>query len=152
MPTKPLGIHSFWIAELSKPPASSDPKRRNKVQKDPSEEQNAEVEEASEDDWRAYFDDPPPVPEETASSSHQPRTYKLSVLESLHSLPSHRVQFSSCWLTLLPHLSSSETLSSRALSVLHIGVMPHLVKPERLMDWVAGCVDFGQRLETRLIP
>jgi len=46
-------------------------------------------------------------------------------------------------MALLPHLSTSAALSTRALKFLHRGVMPHLNKPVRLMDWIGGCVDFG---------
>jgi hypothetical protein len=56
---------------------------------------------------------------------------------------SFRTQISSCWLSLLPVLSTSSSLSARALAVLHRGVMPHMNQPLRLMDWVAGCVDHG---------
>jgi hypothetical protein len=31
----------------------------------------------------------------------------------------------------------------RALNVMHRGVMPHLTRAVLVMDWVAGCVDFG---------
>jgi len=31
----------------------------------------------------------------------------------------------------------------RVLNILQHGVMPHLTKPIRLHDWVAGCVDYG---------
>ena len=57
---------------------------------------------------------------------------------------SYRSQFSACWLALLPMLSSSSSLSARALVVLHRGVMPRMNQPLRLMDWVAGCVDYGK--------
>jgi U3 small nucleolar RNA-associated protein 19 len=34
-------------------------------------------------------------------------------------------------------------LTIRALNVMHRGVMPHLTRAVLVMDWVAGCVDYG---------
>ena len=35
-------------------------------------------------------------------------------------------------------------LTVRALNVMHRGVMQHLTRAVLVMDWVAGCVDFGE--------
>ena len=35
-------------------------------------------------------------------------------------------------------------LTIRVLNVMHRGVMPHLTRAVLVMDWVAGCVDFGK--------
>ena len=36
------------------------------------------------------------------------------------------------------------SLTTRALTVLHRGVMPYLTRAVLVMDWVAGCVDQGE--------
>lgn len=135
MPTSSSELNQFWIVEFAaKPPWSK--AQQKEVEAD-------EKDEDEEDDWRTYFDEP------TSAAKDEPqlksgRAYKLSVHHSLHSLPSHRAHFSYCWLALLPHLAAESALSARALTVLHRGVMPHMARPLRLMDWVSGCVDFGE--------
>ena len=77
----------------------------------------------------------------------------MSIHEQLHALAAHRAVFTKCWLTLLPLLARSSeeddedqmnlVLVTRALNVLHRGAMPHLTRAVLIMDWVAGCVDYG---------
>lgn len=136
MPTDSAELNAFWISELGvKPPkASRDTKQQGDVLDEPVP--------VDDDDWRTFFDDGH-TSKSTTTKSGQARVHTLSTHQSLHSLASHRAQFSSCWMTLLPHIASSSSLAARALAVLHRGVMPHMDKPVRLMDWVGGCVDFG---------
>ncbi|KAG8691636.1 hypothetical protein FRC11_014013 [Ceratobasidium sp. 423] len=136
MPTEVAELNAYWIIELGARPSKSS--RTSKQQDDESEEPIP----IDEDDWRTFFDDVPPAKSATPKSN-QPRVHTLSTHQSLHSLASHRAQFSACWMTLLPHIASSAPLAARALTVLHRGVMPHMDKPVRLMDWIGGCVDFG---------
>lgn len=115
----------------------------------------AEEDNDASDDWRKFFDDQ--VAEEKAAAgsaatkSAGARLYKLTLHQSLHSLTSHRAVFSRAWLTLLPLLSSGsqetqKAFVTRALSVMHRGVLPHLTRPILVMDWVASCVDFGDTI------
>jgi U3 small nucleolar RNA-associated protein 19 len=137
MPTESTELNGFWIAELgAKPPKSA---RGTHHTEDSPEEPTP----ADEDDWRTFFDDEPSGSKRSTSKTGQPRVHTLSTHQSLHSLASHRAQFSACWMALLPHIAASAPLAARALAVLHRGVMPHMDKPVRLMDWVGGCVDFG---------
>jgi U3 small nucleolar RNA-associated protein 19 len=43
------------------------------------------------------------------------------------------------------------SLTTRALTVLHRGVMPHLTRAVLVMDWVAGCVDQGEELSKDML-
>ncbi|CAE6469673.1 unnamed protein product [Rhizoctonia solani] len=133
MPTEAAELNGYWIVELG-----ASPPRTSKQRDDESEEPMP----IDQDDWRTFFDDAPPAKSATPKSN-QPRVHTLSTHQSLHSLASHRAQFSACWMTLLPHIASSAPLAARALAVLHRGVIPHMDKPVRLMDWIGGCVDFG---------
>ncbi|EJT99571.1 CBF-domain-containing protein [Dacryopinax primogenitus] len=132
MPTKPKEVNAFWIQELASKPAkpgiSNTSNAGGEEDPDPS-------------DWLSYFEEPVPTSDQDATKAPR-RTTKLSVLQSLHHLPSHRAVFSECWLALLPHLTTP-ALASRALSVLHKKVLPNFTRPLRLMDWIAGCVDHG---------
>lgn len=56
--------------------------------------------------------------------------------------------FTRTWLALLPLLSigpseQSKALATRALNVMHRGVLPHLTRAILVMDWIANCVDYG---------
>lgn len=136
MPTEAAELNAYWVVELrAKPPK---PMRNSKQSEDEAEEPIP----VDEDDWRTFFDDAAPA-KSASSKSGQSRVHTLSTHQCLHSLASHRAQFSACWMTLLPYIASSAPLAARALAVLHRGVMPHMDKPVRLMDWVGGCVDFG---------
>ncbi|KAF8679491.1 CBF/Mak21 family [Rhizoctonia solani] len=136
MPTEAAELNAYWIIELgTKPPKT--PHGPNPPGDEPEEPTPAD-----QDDWRTFFDDAPSAKSATPKSN-QARLHTLSTHQCLHSLSSHRAQFSACWMTLLPHIASSPSLAARALAVLHRGVMPHMDKPVRLMDWVGGCVDFG---------
>ena len=138
MPTDASELNEFWMPSFAKtPPKAFAPPRTEEAD-----------EEEAEDDWRTFFDTPEPSAGSTTavSKGQNQRTYRLSTHQSVHSLASNRSQFTLCWMALLPRLSSSADLSARALKFLHRGVMPHLNKPVRLMDWIGGCVDFGKHL------
>lgn len=146
MPTEASEINSFWIKEFSQPPPKPGYKNSKKAEASSSDDEKPPV--AGEEDWRAFFDDEDKDDKNSSASSSDKRrkVSSMSLLASLHSLQSHRVQFSNCWAALVPHLGTSSSLSSRALSILHRGVLPHLTRPSRLMDWIATCVDFGRLL------
>ncbi|KDN49533.1 hypothetical protein RSAG8_02235, partial [Rhizoctonia solani AG-8 WAC10335] len=100
MPTEVAELNAYWIIELGASPPK--PPRNSKQQDDESEEPIP----IDEDDWRTFFDDAPPAKSATPKSN-QSRVHTLSTHQSLHSLASHRAQFSACWMTLLPHIASS---------------------------------------------
>jgi U3 small nucleolar RNA-associated protein 19 len=96
------------------------------------------------DDWRVAFTEEEGEILAEGPTTKEQRVHRLSTTQALHSFPSHRAQFTNCWLALLPQIQGNESLSSRALGILPNGVMPHLNRPTRLHDWVAGCVEFGE--------
>ena len=110
----------------------------------PADAQQASADDG-EDDWRKFFEDEAPVQEQ---KKVHVRIHKLSIHQSLHSLAAHKAMFTRTWLALLPHLSvgseeSKKALATRALNVMHRGVMPHLTRAVLVMDWVGSCVDYG---------
>lgn len=134
---------------------------------DSDSEDDDEPVDGGEDDWRKFFDEPKDAEKngskKDGKAGSSVRLNKLTVHQSLHSLPSHRAVFTRLWLTLLPQLRISapegkgkaagedverkrkeeEDMVVRALSVMHRGVMPHLTRAVMCMDWVGGCVDYG---------
>ncbi|KAG8985991.1 hypothetical protein FRB90_004314, partial [Tulasnella sp. 427] len=133
MPTEAAEINAFWLPQFAR--STSNEKAKPGSLPLPEED---------DDDWRKFFDEPDETTASTPSDKQKKkRINSLSLVASLHALESHRVQFSNCWASLVPHLASSSALSARALSILHRGVLPHLTRPVRLMDWISSCVDFG---------
>ena len=151
----PFKPEQFWIEGVR-----SRPKAKKRTSSEEQQKDQDEGEE-DEDDWRKFFDDP--KPEANGKGKTKPsRIHTLSVHAQLHAIPAHRAVFTRCWLALLPLLSrggesfasgldaelddaqqSGLILVSKALVVLHRGVLPHLTRPVLVMDWVAGCVDYG---------
>ncbi|KAH8093777.1 CBF-domain-containing protein [Cristinia sonorae] len=144
-PTEASELNSWWVEELgAKPPK---PKAAGE-----DEDEEAELDgpthsaaDDGEDDWRKFFEDEAPVQEQ--KKAHV-RLHKLTTHQSLHSLGAHRAMFTRTWLSLLPYLSvgseeSKRALATRALNVMHRGVMPHLTRAILVMDWVGSCVDYG---------
>lgn len=152
-PTESEELNKWWVEELGKRP----PKVR--ISGDDDDEEDDGINDADnekqvdeEDDWRKFFEDEPEpkLPQSKDPKKPHVRLHKLSLHQSLHSLASHRAIFTRCWLALLPQLSLrdytkevKEALATRALNVMHRGVLPHLTRAILVMDWIAGCVDYG---------
>jgi U3 small nucleolar RNA-associated protein 19 len=149
-PTEPSELNAWWVPEMgNKPPK---PKRTSKSDTaDTSDEDEDEKndDDNDDDDWRKFFDEEPVKTDAGKPKPAGTRLHRLTIHQSLHSLASHRAVFTRAWLTLLPRLSidseagKSKILATRALNVMHRGVMPHLTRPVLVMDWVGASVDFG---------
>jgi len=128
------------VKELQTKPAGS---KNAPTGSDPDSDDDLD---ATEDDWRKFFDDE----KQKKQSGQEPSTrlHRLTVHGSLHSLASHRAVFTRLWLRVLPQLSGNNDAGSarslRVLNVMHRGVMPHLTRAVMVMDWVSGCVDYGR--------
>ncbi|KAI0266569.1 CBF/Mak21 family-domain-containing protein [Gloeopeniophorella convolvens] len=139
-PSNQSDIKSWWVEELQTKP----PKPKKAAAGSAPQDSESEDELEDEDDWRKFFDE-----EDKSKRTSEPSTrlHRLTVHQSLHSLPSHRAVFTRIWLRLLPRLSSNEragsALSLRVLNIMHHDVMPHLTRAVMVMDWVGGCVDYG---------
>ncbi|KAF9500605.1 CBF-domain-containing protein [Pleurotus eryngii] len=160
-PTDPSELNSWWISELGAKPKMPNNKKKLKgkssaVDNEDSEDDDGppkreDGEDEEDDDWRKFFDEPADDGEGSASKSKSgggARVYKMNVHQSLHSLASNRAVFTRAWLTLLPRLSepggtSTKVLVTRALNVMHRGVLPHLTRAVLVMDWISACVDYG---------
>ncbi|KAG8697462.1 hypothetical protein FRC08_006512 [Ceratobasidium sp. 394] len=97
---------------------------------------------AHRDDWCTFFDDGDGVSISSASKSG-PRVHTLSTHQCLHSLASHRAQFSAYWTALLPHLTSDASPSPRAYPFAHnrsLKAMPPLGLQHANVGWSTGIV------------
>jgi U3 small nucleolar RNA-associated protein 19 len=134
MPKEKSDINSFYISELSKTPKNT--MEMNSSKNDGDDE--------DEDDWRKYFDTKTEPEDDDPKANKEDRVAQMSTHKALHSLQSHKAQFSAAWLALLQHMKTSPERSSRVLAILHRSIMPHLTQPIQLMDWIVACVDFGK--------
>jgi len=145
-PSERSDIKEWWISQLGRKPAPLKYSKGSLTNE--GEEEDPEIPEGDEDDWRKFFDEPEPT-DESKKISPNPRLHRMTVHQSLHSLQSHRAVFSRAWMTLLPRLSRSgdieatKALAARVLNVMHGGVMPRLTRPVLIMDWIGSCVDYG---------
>ncbi|KAG6376235.1 CBF/Mak21 family-domain-containing protein [Boletus reticuloceps] len=144
-PTGPSELNAWWVEELGKKPPK--PKNGKADEVDGEDEELRDVEnEDEQDDWKKFFDDDTNAKHTKKVVGVQGRTHQLTFHQSLHSLQAHRAVFTRTWLTFLPHLSSTSTgfnriLTTRALNIMHRGVLPHLTRPILVMDWISACVD-----------
>ncbi|KAF5310935.1 hypothetical protein D9619_008257 [Psilocybe cf. subviscida] len=154
-PTDKSELNEWWVVELgAKPPKA---KKASKSVSGDSDSDDDEPDKAGDDDdddntddWRKFFEDEP-APADDGKAKSSVRLHKLTVHQSLHSLASHRAVFTRAWLSLLPCLSAggssatekSKALATRALNLMHRGVLPHLTRPVLVMDWIGACVDMG---------
>ncbi|KAF8155473.1 CBF/Mak21 family-domain-containing protein [Crassisporium funariophilum] len=149
-PTDKEELNSFWVSEFAtKPPKSKETSKKGSADPTSSDEEDADkngTNEENEDDWRKFFEEEVPSSNEKALGPSL-RLHKMTVHQSLYSLSSHRAVFTRAWLTLLPRLSggveNGKVLATRALNIMHRGVMPHLTRPFLVMDWIGACVDLS---------
>ena len=142
-PTEQKELNSWWVSELGAKPT----KKSVNGLEDTDDE--TDMKEDEDDDWRKFFEEQQP---ESTRKTKQPtiRLRQMTVHQSLHSLSSHRAVFTRTWLALLPRLSvpgdleKSKANATRALDVMHRGVLPHLTRPMLVMDWISACVDLGK--------
>ncbi|KAG8217601.1 CBF/Mak21 family-domain-containing protein, partial [Butyriboletus roseoflavus] len=143
-PTDPSELNAWWVEELGKKPPK--PKNGKADEIDGEDEELRDVgDEDEHNDWKKFFDEEPNAKHIKKVDGVQGRTHQLTFHQSLHSLQAHRAMFTRTWLTFLPHLSTSSNrvFTTRALNIMHRGVLPHLTRPILVMDWISACVDFG---------
>ncbi|KAG1754382.1 CBF/Mak21 family-domain-containing protein [Suillus lakei] len=143
-PTDPSELNSWWVEELGIKPQKHKGAKGGAEEDDDTESGN----ENDEDDWRKFFDEDSNA-KDTKKHSVKARAHTLTFHQSLYSLQAHRAVFTRTWLNFLPHLSSVSTssnraLTTRALNIMHRGVLPHLTRPVLVMDWISACVDLGE--------
>lgn len=150
-PTEPFEINKWWVEEFAARPPKPKSRTENEDE-DVEEDPDVSPDDAdTTDDWRKFFDEPEEKDSKSEQKAPSIRLHKLTIHQSLHSLPSHKAIFTRAWLTLLPAISAGpvegvRALATRALNVMHRGVMPHLTRAVLVMDWVASCVDYGTSL------
>ncbi|KAF9246432.1 CBF/Mak21 family-domain-containing protein [Melanogaster broomeanus] len=147
-PTEPSELNAWWVEELGKKPPKPKSSKTDGDAAQDSDIRDVDDEDEEEDDWRKFFDGEPNAKDTKKATGVKGRTYQLTFHQSLHSLQAHRAVFTRTWLSFFPHISSVSTstnrsFTTRALNIMHRGVLPHLTRPILVMDWISACVDFG---------
>lgn len=138
MPTDSSNINAFWAGE---------PKNRIgktvKI-KSKSSRKRKRVSEDLGDGSTGMFDNSDDSSQEDEPQSG-PAQLKRVGQHELFSLAAHRKVFSEAWSALLG-LGLAEDDIKRVLVMLHRQIMPHLVEPSILIDFLADCCDYGGTL------
>ncbi|KDR80122.1 hypothetical protein GALMADRAFT_242367 [Galerina marginata CBS 339.88] len=151
-PTEQSELNAWWVAELGAKPPKLKASKKGSANAESSSDEEDNVKtgvDEDNDDWRKFFDEEPATADDGKAKGPQARLHKMTIHQSLHALSSHRAVFTRAWLTLLPRLSTPENVekskasATRALNLMHRGVMPHLTRPILVMDWIGACVDMG---------
>ena len=149
-PKEKTELNSFWVIELAvKPPKPKQVSMKGSTDADLSDEEvDDQANKDENDDWRNFFDVEQVSPDMDKTKGPGLRLHKMAIHQSLHSLACHRAVFTRAWLTLIFRLSGRsknfKALATRALNIMHRGVLPHLTRPLLVMDWIGECVDLGQ--------
>lgn len=142
MPTAPSDINAFWAGEpgnktgkVVRPNAAkSVGKKRKRSQADVG------------DGSTGMFDDSDESDDDDITATRKAGTEPKRVGQhELFSLEMHRRVFSEAWTAFLGS-SMSEDDIKRVLVMLHRQIMPHLVDPSILIDFLADCCDYGGTL------
>lgn len=138
MPTEDEHLNGFWAGE---PPQRS--VRVGNSGKAANKKRKRTAKEAGELDTSTGIfddsDDDDDLEDGVATTSTAPKT---TGLHELRNLQMHRKVFSSAWRNFLATGLGEEEVK-RVLVMLHRQVLPHLVEPGMLVDFLADCTDYG---------
>lgn len=139
MPTEDEHLNGFWAGEA--PMKSSRAGKANKVsakKRKRSAKDSGEI-----DTSTGIFDDSDDDESDGGANEDSALAAKKSGQHELRNLQGHRKAFSDAWRTFLA-TGLSEDDVKRVLVMLHRQVLPHLVAPAMLVDFLADCTDYGE--------
>ncbi|MBW0477425.1 hypothetical protein O181_017140 [Austropuccinia psidii MF-1] len=130
MPTQSEDLNQFWTGKPTSPLSLKKPHSN----KNPSKKVKIETHQST-----GIFDD---SSSESDHSTQQKEILKQNQTHPLLSLRDHRKAFSECWIVFLS-LSLNQSEIKRVLKILHDQVIPHMIDPKILMDFLVDCIDHG---------
>lgn len=129
MPTESHELNQFWTGQ----PPKTDYRKRRGSQKSKKSKKVKVINDGS----TGIFDDSSDEEgEEEVQDIKPPKSHPLL------SLRSHQKAFSECWISFLS-LGLIESEIKRILSILHTQVIPNMIDPKILMDFLVDCTDLG---------
>lgn len=179
IPTRKADLNAFLVPQLSAPPPS-EKKAKSAGKKAPKvvDGGGSEEEESEEEDMEGWFSDSddeqgkpsqpksassaPSAPTKLGASAARRRARKAPpVAVAVHNLSAQKAAFSAAWLAVLLPVRDKErnlvggdvalALSHEVLVRMHAQILPHLVKPRLLVDWLVDCLEAGELLSCLLI-
>lgn len=138
MPTETNELNQFWTGKPNDVKPSKKRKRRSSGSK------MFKKNKVEDDGSTGIFDDPISASEDDESNdaSTNSQAIKHDKTHPLLCLKAHQKTFSECWISLLS-LPLPELEIKRVLKILHDQVIPHLIDPKVLMDFLVDCIDYG---------
>lgn len=137
MPTLDEHLNAFWAGEPSLKARKPKSSRQHGKKRKRGGASTAEL-----DTSTGIFDDSDEEESDDGSKSDS-KPEKVSGLHELRTLHAHRKIFSSAWRTFLA-TGLNEDEIKRVLIMLHRQVLPHLLEPGMLVDFLADCTDYGE--------
>ena len=141
MPTSEEDLNGFWAGE---PPMKS--ARGGKSSQNGKKRKRPGKDVGDIDTSTGIFDDSDDDDSDNGLSSSTAAALvaaKASGQHELRNLQMHRKAFSSAWRSFLGTGLVEEDVK-RVLVMLHRQVLPHLVEPGMLVDFLADCTDYGE--------
>jgi U3 small nucleolar RNA-associated protein 19 len=140
MPTEEAQLNAFWAGE----PTSKQSKRSSSSRGGPSKKRKRVQKDMGEiDTSTGIFDDSEDDTSDEAEAQVTSQLVKKMGQHELLTLAAHRKAFSAAWRAFLG-TGLTEDEIKRVLVMLHRQVLPHLVEPGMLVDFLADCTDYGR--------
>lgn len=138
MPTLDEHLNAFWAGEPSLRAKKGKSSKQNGKKRKRSGAGVAEI-----DTSTGIFDDSDDDESDGGLDCNGKQEKTSSGLHELRTLSAHRKVFSTAWRTFLA-TGLSEDEIKRVLVMLHRQVLPHLLEPGMLVDFLADCTDYGK--------
>ncbi|KAH9447406.1 hypothetical protein MJO28_015536 [Puccinia striiformis f. sp. tritici] len=150
MPTKVEELNQFWTGKptgiSSQGEVSSGTKRKKSIENERASKKKKKSKLVNEDGSTGIFDDDLTDSNEdnsALSSEEDTQKQNKTLIHPLLSLRAHQKAFSDAWISFLSIQNLSETEIKRVLKILHDQVIPHMIDPKILLDFLVDSIDFG---------
>ncbi|POV95289.1 hypothetical protein PSTT_16332, partial [Puccinia striiformis] len=150
MPTKVEELNQFWTGKpagiSSQGEVSSGTKRKKSIENERASKKKKKSKLVNEDGSTGIFDDDLTDSNEdnsALSSEEDTQKQNKTLIHPLLSLRAHQKAFSDAWISFLSIQNLSEIEIKRVLKILHDQVIPHMIDPKILLDFLVDSIDFG---------
>ncbi|OAV91333.1 hypothetical protein PTTG_01678 [Puccinia triticina 1-1 BBBD Race 1] len=140
MPTSVDELNQFWTGKPQEGGSGSGPTKRKSMGTEDEGRRSKKKTKVASDGSTGIFDDPT----DSEDSEEEPDSEKRSKDQHpLLVLRAHQKAFSDCWVAFLSLQGLAEADIKRVLKILHNQVIPHMIDPKILMDFLVDCLDYG---------
>ncbi|WAQ92480.1 hypothetical protein PtA15_16A388 [Puccinia triticina] len=140
MPTSVDELNQFWTGKPQEEGSGSGPTKRKSMGTEGEGRRSKKKTKVASDGSTGIFDDPT----DSEDSEEEPDSEQRSKDQHpLLVLRAHQKAFSDCWVAFLSLQGLAEADIKRVLKILHNQVIPHMIDPKILMDFLVDCLDYG---------